>query len=189
MSPSISPHNLSKFNMDWFTVNGSYATLKKGCVNTFFNTLDEMHKAQESVCAQARECLVDDLTQEQIDYLSSAYDPESMSYSEYRSFLDDLCSFGYFAEEDKPYVSCGVDSGNLMMIPVSYYPRCDAALSTASFAPGSIDSFPSDNGDVLAWAKSLSSFGTYNPISKAFEKTNKALLFERLQNVFLKMKN
>ena len=115
MSPSISPHNLSKFNMDWFTVNGSYATLKKGCVNTFFNTLDEMHKAQESVCAQARECLVDDVTQEQIDYLSSAYDPESMSYSEYRSFLDDLCSFGYFAEEDKPYVSCGVDSGNLTL--------------------------------------------------------------------------
>lgn len=188
MSLNVSSPGPNRFNMDWFAVDGPYATVKKEHTNTFFEARDKMHEAQKAVCAQAREKLAgSSLTQEQLDHLSAAYDPEHMSYAEYRSFLNDLCEFGYFAEEDKPFVSCGVDSGDLVMIPVSYSPRCSASLSTVPYAPG-LSSFPSDNGDVLAWTKYLSSFGTYNPISGAFEKSEKALLFEKLQNILLQIK-
>ena len=189
MSLTISSPGLNRLNMDWFTVNGPYAAVKTEYENTFYNALDQMHEAQKAVCAQAREKLTNDLTQEQMDHLSATYDPENMSCAEYRSFLDDLCEFGYFAEEDKPFVSCGVDFGGLTMIPVSYYPRSEATLTTASYLPGYASSFPSKDGNVLAWAKYLSTFGTYDPSSGAFEKTEKALLFEKLQNILLQMKS
>jgi len=174
--------------MDWLTIDGPYARVKSECTGVFHDALEKMHNTQKTVCAQAREQLVDKLTKEQMEYLSSTYDPENMSYSEYRSFLNDLCEFGYFAEEDKPNVSCGVGSGNLMMIPVSYCAPCGASLTSAAYEPGQVN-FPSKSGNVLAWAKHLSTYGTYNAVSGRFEKTEKAQLFEKLYNVFLQIKD
>lgn len=184
---SISSPGLNRLNMDWFTVNGPYASVKKEYENTFFDALDQMHEAQMAVCAQAREKLTNHLTQEQMDHLSATYDPKNMSYAEYRSFINDLCEFGYFAEEDKPLVSCGVDFGDLTMIPVSYNPRCQASLTTVSAPPGYACSFPT-SGDALAWTKYMATFGTFDSSSGAFKKTEKALLFEKLQKILLQMK-
>jgi len=175
--------------MDWFVMDGPYAKVKSEYSDLFYDTLEKMHEAQMKECAQAREQLVSELTEEQKEYLSSKYDPKDMSYSEYRSFIDDLCKFGYFAEEDKPYVSCGGGSGSLVMTPLSYYsPQCGASLSTAPYVPGCANPFPANGGNVLAWVKSLSSFGTYDPASGSFEKTQQARLFEKLQNILLQMK-
>lgn len=187
MSVNISSPGLNKFNTDWFTVDGPYAKVKKEYENTFFETLDKTHEAQKTVSAQAREKLVEKLTPEQVNYLSATYDPEKMNYGEYRSFINDLCQFGYFAEEDKSSVSCGVYTDDLILIPVSGSHRIQGALTTASYVPG-IDSFPSSGGNVLAWVKYMATFGTYNS-SGAFEKTDKALLFEKLQNILLQMKH
>lgn len=189
MSLNVSSQSLNSFNKDWFTVEGPYAKVKKEYADAFYETRDKMYEAQKAACAQAREKLVDldGLTQEQIDHLSTTYDPKNMSCAEYRSFINDLCEYGYFAEEDKPLVSCGVDAGDLMLIPVSYSPRCQASLTTVSAPPGYDTAFPLKGGDALAWTKYMSTFGTWNPSSGAFEKTEKALLFEKLQNILLQM--
>lgn len=188
MVSNVSSHGLNRFNMDWFVVDGPYAKVKNECTGVFHDELEKMHKTQKAACAQAREQLVDKLSKEQMEYLSSTYDPENMSYSEYRSFLDDLCKFGYFAEEDKPNVSCGVGSGNLMMIPVSYYAQCGASFSPTSYVPGQTK-FPSNSGNVLSWTKHLSTYGTYNPLTGRFEKTEQALLFERLQDALQQIRD
>lgn len=189
MSLNVSSQGLNSFNKDWFTVEGPYAKVKNEYADLFFETRDKMHEAQKAVCAQAREKLVDldGLTQEQIKHLSATYDPKHMSYEEYRSFISDLCEYGYFAQEDKPLVSCGVDAGDLMMIPVSYSPQCQASLTAVAAPPGYDTTFPIEGGDALAWTKYMSTFGTFNPSSGAFEKTEKALLFEKLQKILLQM--
>lgn len=189
MSVAISSPGLNRFNMDWFAVEGPYAKVKKGYESTVYEALEKMQEAQKAASAQAREKLTDlkGLTQEQLDHLRATYDPKHMTYDDYRSFLDDLCQFGYFAEEDKPLVSCGVGSGDLVLIPVSSVPHGEAYLTTAPYIPGYASSFPFNDGNVLAWTKYLSTFGTYNPSSGAFEKSEKALLFEKLQNILLQM--
>lgn len=195
MSLNVSSQSLNRFNPDWFTFEDGCGKLKFGklkseCEDAFYEARDKMYEAQMAACAQAREKLVDldGLTKEQLDHLSSTYDPKNMSYAEYRSFINDLCEFGYFAEEDKPLVSCGVEtSGDLVMIPVSYNPRCQASLTTVSAPPGYACSFPAQGGDALAWTKYMSSFGTFDSSSGAFQKTEKALLFEKLQKILLQM--
>lgn len=189
MSLNVSSQGLNCFLRDWFTIEGPYAKVKDECKDIFFETRDKMYETQKAARTQAREKLAapDGLTQEQIGCLSAAYDPKHMSYEEYRSFLNDLCEYGYFAEEDKPLVSCGVDSGDLMMIPVSCFPQCQASLTTVSAPPGYDTSFPLQGGDALAWTKYMSTFGVYNPTSGAFEKTEKALLFQKLQDILLQM--
>lgn len=172
-----------KLNPDWFVRDGAYAKVKTEFLAVAHETIDKMYEARTATCAQAREHLQVNLTAEQKDYLSSTYDPEHMSYSEYRAFVDDLCKFGYFAEEDKPLVSCGADSsGALMMIPLSYYPLCGASYTTDAYVPGQRE-FPFKSGNVLSWTKHLSSYGTLNPQTGRFEKTEQALLFEKLRDV------
>ena len=171
------------FNKDWFVHNGPYAMVKTEFWAIANDTIDKMHEVQKTACAQAREHLQENLTEEQKDYLSSTYDPEHMSYSQYRAFLNDLCKFGYFAEEDKPFVSCGVESsGELMLIPLSYYPLCGASYTADAYVPGRTE-FPSKSGNVLSWAGHLASYGSFNPAAGRFEKTEQALLFERLRDI------
>lgn len=187
--------SLNRFNTDWFTFDDGYGKLKLGKLKSeyadaFYEARDKMYEDQMAACAQAREKLVDldGLTQEQIEHLSSTYDPKNMSYEEYRSFLDDLCEYGYFAEEDKPLVNCGVgDSNDVVLIPVSYFPQSRLTLSAVPVTPGYTSSFPFNDGNVLAWTKYMSTFGTFNPSSGDFEKTTEALLFDKLQDILLRM--
>ena len=177
-----------QFNRDWFVYNGPYAMVKTEFWDIANDTIDKMHEAQKAACAEAREQLQENLTEEQKEYLSSTYDPENMSYSQYRAFLDDLCEFGCFAEEDKPFVSCGADSsGELTLIPLSYYPVCGASYTSDAYAPGQT-SFPFKSGNVLSWTRHLSSYGSFDPAAGRFEKTERALLFEKLHDILRQMK-
>lgn len=177
-----------RLNPDWFVHNGPYAMVKTEFSAAAHETIDKMHEAQKTACAQARSKLQTNLTEEQKEYLSSTYDPEHMSYTEYRSFLDDLCKFGYFAEEDKPFVSCGAESsGELTLIPLSYYPVCGASYTADAYVPGQAE-FPFKSGNVLSWTRHLASYGSYDPAAGRFEKTERALLFEKLQDVLRQMK-
>lgn len=191
MSLNISSPGLNSFNKDWFTVEGPYAKVKNEYADLFMEAHEKMYEAQKAACAQAREKLVDleGLTQEQIKHLSETYDPKHMSYEDYRAFLDDLCEYGYFAQEDKPLVYGGTEEfGGLSMTPVSYLnPHGEAYITTVSAPPGYAGSFLLQGGDALAWTKYMSSFGTFNPSSGVFEKSEKALLFKKLQNILLQM--
>lgn len=196
MSLNVSSSSVNRFNMDWFTFEDAgdklkYGKVKNEYLDAFYEAREKMYEEQMAVCAQAREKLVDldGLTEEQIKCLSEKYDPKHMSYAEYRSFLNDLCEFGYFAEEDKPLVYGGVgDSDDLVMTPVSYLnPRGEAYLTTVSAPPGYDTAFLLKGGDALAWTKYMSSFGTFDPSSGDFEKSTKALLFDKLQDILLQM--
>lgn len=196
MSLNVSSSSVNRFNMDWFTFEDAgdklkYGKVKNEYLDAFYEAREKMYEEQMAVCAQAREKLVglDGLTEEQIKYLSEKYDPKKMTYAEYRSFLDDLCEFGYFAEEDKPLVYCGVgDYDDAVMIPVSCRPHFRAVLTpVVSAPPGYASSFPFDDGNVLAWTKYMSTFGTFDPTSGDFKKTTEALLFDKLQDILLQM--
>ena len=186
MSLNVSSSSVNRFNMDWFTFEDTgdklkYGKVKSEYLDVFYEAREKMCEEQMAACAQAREKLVDldGLTEEQIKCLSEKYDPKKMTYAEYRSFLDDLCEFGYFAEEDKPLVYGGV---------VSYLnPRGEAYLTTVSAPPGYDTAFLLKGGDALAWTKYMSSFGTFDPSSGDFEKSTKALLFDKLQDILLQM--
>lgn len=186
----ISSVGAPRLNPDWFVQDGFYAKVKPEFMDQVNKTIDEQHEAQMAACKEAREQLSDSLTDEQMEYLSSKYDPENMSYSDYRDFLNDLCEFGYFAEEDKPFVGCGVESsgsGNLVMIPLSYYSRVSATLTPDT---GSIyrQDFTSSGGNVLAWAKHLSTYGTCNSWTGRFEQTDQAKLYGKLYDILSQIK-
>jgi len=86
------------------------------------------------------------------------------------------------------FVSCGVESsGELMLIPLSYYPLCGASYTADAYVPGQTE-FPSKSGNVLSWAGHLASYGSFNPAAGRFEKTEQARLFERLRDILQQMK-
>ena len=68
-----------RLNPDWFVHNGPYAMVKTEFSAAAHETIDKMHEAQKTACAQARSKLQTNLTEEQKAYLSSSYDPEHMS--------------------------------------------------------------------------------------------------------------
>lgn len=180
--------NTPRLNPDWFVYDGFYAKVKPEFLDLVNETIDKQHEAQMAACKEARKQLSSSLTKEQMEYLSSTYDPEHMSYSDYRSFLDDLCEFGYFAEEDKPFVGCGVDSsGSLMMIPLSYSSRVEATI-TPDTGSKYREGFPSSGGNVLEWTRHLSTYGNFNAWTGRFEQTDKAKLYEKLYQVLSQMK-
>ena len=175
-------------DLDWFVRDGFFGTAKPEFLDLIMETIDKQYEAQMAACKEARKQLSSSLTKEQMEYLSSKYDPERMSYSDYRSFLDDLCKFGYFAEEDKPFVGCGVDSsGSLMMIPLSYYSRVEATI-TPDTGSRYREGFPSSGGNVLEWTRHLSTYGNYNSWTGRFEQTDKAKLYEKLYSILSQMK-
>lgn len=120
------------------------------------------------------------LTEEQTALLSAKYHANSMSYEEYRAFMDQLCEWGVFQQEDLPYLSAG-PAGEILT-PVDF---SQPVATVTAGRPGRYFSreFSSSGGSVLDWAGYLSSFEFFNPDTQSFEKTGSALLFDRLRDV------
>ena len=53
------------FNKDWFVYNGPYAMVKTEFWAIANDTIDKMHEAQKAACAQAREQLQENLTEDE----------------------------------------------------------------------------------------------------------------------------
>lgn len=128
-----------------------------------------------------------ELTNTQIETLSANFDPNSMSYQEYMSFIDLLCEYGVLDEGDKDYVSynmAGKDS-DLVLIPLKF----DIPIST--WGPisrmGYDNSFESSRGNVLGWASHLAQFETFNTQTQSYEKTRTAILYGKIRDVLLKI--
>lgn len=119
------------------------------------------------------------LTDEQLEHLSASYNPREMTREEYRAFVDDLCAYGVLDEADKDYVSY---SG---LVPIDFSePSCTG--TTAPYQPYGVE-FWSSGGDVLDWSRYLSTYEYFNPDTNRFEPTRRAILFDRIQQVLVKM--
>lgn len=128
-----------------------------------------------------------ELTNTQMETLSANFDPNSMSYQEYMSFIDLLCEYGVLDEGDKDYVSynmAGKDS-DLVLIPLKF----DIPIST--WGPvsrmGYNKSFESSRGNILEWSCHLAQFETFNTQTQSYEKTRTAILYGKIRDVLLKM--
>lgn len=119
------------------------------------------------------------LTDEQLEHLTSSYDPKNMTRAEYQAFVDNLCEYGILSEGDKDYLSYGE------LVPAHFLSTV-MCTTTPYYAPYT-DSFSSSGGNVLEWSKYLSTFESFNPDTKSYEKTRSAILFKRIQDVFDKM--
>lgn len=179
--------NTPRLNPDWFVHDGFYGKAKPEFLDQIYKTIDEQYETQLAAGKEARKQLSGSLTKEQMGYLSSRYDPKHMSYSDYRSFLDDLCKFGYFAEEDKVFVGGDVMTvGGLDLVRVCST-RVEATITTdvgSKYREG----FSFSGGNVLEWTRHLSTYGTFNAWNGRFEQTDKAKLYEKLYNVLSQMK-
>lgn len=179
--------NSPRLDPNWFICDGFYAKVKPEFMDLVNETIDKQYEAQIAASREARKQLSGSLTKEQMEYLSSTYDPEHMSYADYRSFLDDLCKFGCFAEEDKVFVGGDVMMvGGLELVRVCST-RCEAAITTdvgSKYREG----FSFSGGNVLEWARHLSTYGTYNSLTGRFEQTDKAKLYEKLYHILSQMK-
>lgn len=177
-----------RVNPHWFVRQGRNLKATDELVNLLHDTTNKPDKAQLAVSGEAREQLSSRLTKEQMEYLSSAYDPENMSYSDYLSFLDDLCKFGYFAEEDKVFVSgdAVITSSGNVMVRVSG-PSVEFSLTT-DIGSKYREEFSSSGGNVLEWTRHLSTYEKYNTTIGRFEKTDKAQLNQKLYNILSQLK-
>ncbi len=119
------------------------------------------------------------LTDAQLEHLSDSYDPREMTREDYRAFIDDLCEYGVLDEADKDYISY---SG---LVPIDFSePVCTG--TAALYQPYDRD-FGSSGGNVLDWSRYLSTYEYFNPDANRFEPTRSAILFDRIQQVLVKM--
>ncbi len=119
------------------------------------------------------------LTDVQLEHLSASYDPREMTREEYQAFIDDLCEYGVLDEADKDYISY---SG---LVPIDFSePICTG--TAAPYQPYDRD-FGSSGGNILNWSRYLSTYEYFNPDTNRFEPTRSAILFDRIQQVLVKM--
>lgn len=183
----ISNIGVPRVNPNWFVRQGRNLKATDEPVNLVHDTTNKPDKAQPAVSGETREQLSDRLTKEQMEYLSSVYDPENMSYSDYLSFLDDLCKFGYFAEEDRILV--GGDAmmvGDKTLIKVST--ETLGAFITRDIGTTYSRSFSSSGANALDWSRHLSTYGAYNAEIGRFEQTHQAKVYEKLYDVLSQLK-
>ena len=119
------------------------------------------------------------LADAQLEHLSASYDPREMTREEYQAFIDDLCEYGVLDEADKDYISY---SG---LVPIDFSePICTG--TAAPYQPYDRD-FGSSGGNILNWSRYLSTYEYFNPDTNRFEPTRSAILFDRIQQVLVKM--
>lgn len=183
----VSSVGAPRMNPNWFVRQGRNLKAPNEPVNLAHNTTNKPEQMQPAVSEEIREQLLSRLTKEQMEYLSSTYDPENVSYSDYLSFLDDLCKFGYFAEEDRVHVG-----GDAMMVGDKTLTKVSTetfgAFITTDIGTTYSRSFSSSGGNVLDWSRHLSTYGTYNAGIGRFEQTHQAKLYGKLYDILSQIK-
>ncbi len=177
------------FNPSWFTykpidltgkVQGQYAILKpehKEDVRNLIAAQKEQHLQEtRELQAEVKANGSVKLTDEQKAMLSEKYDPTDMSREDYVSFVDDLYEYGILEGDDRDAVQARAD-GLVMVLP--------GATHTFQVSGASYQSMHFDDcgGDVLAWAKYMSSFEYFDEIIMDFAPTKSALLFGKIEDV------
>ncbi len=182
----------SALKLDWFDRKGVYLVPKSGYMSMIIDairskktqgiesdlSIPESESKQESTVH---------LSKQQIKSLAQQYNPHQMNEEDYRAFIDDLCQLGVLNKEDKPNLSCGA-FGNLDLIPLNSF-RSSISGTPATFQDvcSFSDSFSSCNGNVKDWANFLSTFRELNPHTHTFEKSKRAILFERIADILEKI--
>lgn len=183
----------SSMTSDWFHYIDSCPVLK-GEYGNKFQAL--MEATREEANAELKDFMSRiqsnganvKLSQEDLAYLSSRYNPHNMTRDEYRDFVDDLCRMGVLEEGDKAHLSCGIKAGEWDLTPID--PCAPNATITANVSPAYSrfsSSFSSSGGNVLGWADYLSTFEYFNTDSQSFEKTRSAILFGMVKNILDQM--
>lgn len=161
-----------------------YAVMKDECRDQFRQAVqakrEEQKLAFEQFKADARRRGTSvKLTDEQLEHLSASYDPRKMTREEYRAFVDDLCEYGILDEADKNYISYK------SLVPIDFSePSC--TVTAAPYRPYTGE-FWSSGGNVLDWSRHLSTYEYFNPDTNRFEPTRRAILFDRIGQVLVKM--
>ena len=102
-----------------------------------------------------------------------------MTREDYQAFIDDLIEYGVLDEADKDYISY---SG---LVPIDFSePTC--TITAAPYQPYVRD-FWSSGGNILDWSRYLSTYEYFNSDTNRFEPTRSAVLFDRIQQVLVKM--
>ena len=177
------------FNSGWFNIiSGSgqvkWAGLKSECRDQFRAAVQAKREEQKLAFEKFKEDARQRgkfvrLTKAQLEHLSASYDPREMTREEYQAFIDDLCEYGVLDEADKDYISY---SG---LVPIDFSePTCTG--SAAPYQPYDRD-FGSSGGNILNWSRYLSTYEYFNPDTNRFEPTRSAILFDRIQQVLVKM--
>lgn len=161
-----------------------YAVLKDECRDQFREAVQAKREEQLLVFQKFKEDARKrgtsvQLTDAQLERLSASYNPKEMTREDYQAFIDDLCEYGVLDEADKDYISY---SG---LVPIDFSePIC--TITAAPYQPYSRD-FGSSGGNVLNWSRYLSTYEYFNPDTNRFEPTRSAVLFDRIQQVLVKM--
>ena len=161
-----------------------YGVLKDECRDQFREAVQARREEQKVAFEKFKEDAGQrgkfvQLTKAQLEHLSAAYDPREMTREDYRVFIDDLCEYVVLDEADKNYISY---SG---LVPIDFSePSC--TITAAPYQPYGRD-FGSSGGNILNWSRYLSTYEYFNPDTNRFEPTRSAILFDRIQQVLVKM--
>lgn len=187
MIQATSRQNTQGLRSEWFEVRGQYGLVKTEYQDLLQQTLKAMGEQYRERSAELAARLQSGglevkLTEEQKQDLSQRFDPENMSYSEYRSFLDTLCQFGVLEESDKNYLNYGAAGGELELIPLEYV-FVGSRITPQTRNVTMDDSFASCHGKVLDWAKYRAGFMGWDEKTQSWKKTADALLFGKVRDV------
>lgn len=166
--------------IDFFAPNVGY--VKQGFRD---QVLEAMKKESEASRARLEERLETggqkaSLTEEQKQYLKERFDLKNMSWEDYQSLIDKLCEYGALAQEDKKYLLCEYSGLDMTRVDFSV-PSCAGSLKSASVR--NPITFASWKGDVLGWAKYLSSFQSWDADTQSWRKSGEAILFGKLRDI------
>ena len=187
----MSVNSVGGFNADWFTYKpitgktgetiGQYAIIKpefKKDVENFYATQREQHLEEtRALQAEVKANGSVKLTDEQKAALSEKYDPTDMSREDYVSFVDVLYEYGIFEGDDRSWVQ-GHSDGRVYVLPGAAG-HAEISNPNMPYMPH----FDDCGGNVLNWAKYMSSFEYYDETLMNFAPTKSALIFGKIEDV------
>lgn len=166
--------------IDFFTPNGGY--VKQGFRDQVLEAVKKESEASRVRLAERLETGGQKalLAEEQKQYLKERFDLKNMSWEDYQSLIGKLCEYGLLAEDDKKYLHCQYSGLDMTRVDFSVS-SCTGSLETASVR--NPISFASWKGDVLGWAKYLSSFQSWDADTQSWRKSGEAILFGKLRDI------
>lgn len=183
------------WNSSWFTykpvdptgkVQGQYAILKpehrEDAKNLIAAQREQFLQETRELQAEVKANGSVKLTDEQKAALSEKYDPSDMSREDYVSFVDDLYEYGILEGDDRDWVQARADGLTLVAPGATHITQ-----GTSSTMP-IMSRFEDCGGNVLNWAKYMSSFEYFDELAMDFAPTKSALLFGKIEDVLSQIK-
>ena len=199
LCPSLCTPGLSEFfqfrHSEVF--NADFAVIpeeKKDAFQKFASKVLKEAQQEDMTAAKQESSKPVQLKKDQLEYLTSTYNPRKMSETEYRAFIHDMVEMGVVTEDDTRFLSGVKESPGYGLISVfepggycSMRILDTGAASYFDFGDKVPRSYADSNGDILAWYGFEAAWRTHDPSTQTYNRARRERVYGKVYDVLHQM--